>query len=118
MRPSAATTFAVLSLLSFLTLASGPARARVEPFPAAFKNEMIAANGTKLYVRIGGKGPAVVLLHGYGETGDMWAPLAAKLVRDHTVIVPDLRGMGLSERPAGGYDKKTQGQDLPECSTR
>ena len=73
---------------------------------------MTATNGTKLYVRVGGKGPAVVLLHGYGETGDMWAPLAAKLVRDHTVIVPDLRGMGLSERPAGGYDKKTQGQDI------
>ena len=54
----------------------------------------------------------MVLLHGYGETGDMWAPLAAKLARDHTVIVPDLRGMGLSERPAGGYDKKTQGQDI------
>ena len=78
MRPSAATTFAVLSLLSFLTLASGPARAHVEPFPPAFKNEMIATNGTKLYVRVGGKGPAVVLLHGYGETGDMWAPLAAE----------------------------------------
>src|SRR5262249_60571397 len=68
--------------------------------------------GTKLYVRLGGNGPAVVLLHGYGETGDMWAPLAAKLARDRTVIVPDLRGMGLSERPAGGYDKKTQGQDI------
>ena len=39
----------------------------------------------------------------------MWAPLAAKLARDHTVIVPDLRGMGLSSQPAGGYDKKTQG---------
>jgi pimeloyl-ACP methyl ester carboxylesterase len=52
------------------------------------------------------------LLHGYGETGDMWAPLAAQLVRDHTVIVPDLRGLGLSSRPAGGYDKKTQAQDM------
>jgi pimeloyl-ACP methyl ester carboxylesterase len=112
MRPSAATTFAVLSLLSVLTPASAPAVARVEPFPPAFKNEIIATNGTKLYERIGGKGPAVVLLHGYGETGDMWAPLAAKLARDHTVIVPDLRGMGLSEHPTGGYDKKTQGQDI------
>ena len=118
MRPSAATTFAVLSLLSVLTLTFAPAVARVEPFPPAFKNEMIATNGTKLYVRIGGKGPAVVLLHGYGETGDMWAPLAAKLARDHTVIVPDLRGMGLSERPAGGYDKKLKARILPECSTR
>jgi pimeloyl-ACP methyl ester carboxylesterase len=63
-------------------------------------------------VRVGGKGPAVVMLHGFGDTGDMWAPLANALVKDHTVIVPDLRGMGLSSYPAGGYDKKTQGQDI------
>jgi pimeloyl-ACP methyl ester carboxylesterase len=112
MRLFATATFTRLVLVSVLTLTSGPAPARVEPFPPTFKSEMTATNGTKLYVRIGGQGPAVVLLHGYGETGDMWAPLAAKLVRDHTVIVPDLRGMGLSERPAGGYDKKTQGQDI------
>jgi len=66
MRLSAATTFAILSLVSFLTLAPSAAQARVEPFPPAFKNEMIATNGTKLYVRLGGNGPAVVLLHGYG----------------------------------------------------
>jgi pimeloyl-ACP methyl ester carboxylesterase len=113
MRPTAATIFAVLSLF-ILTLVSRPAFPGVELFPAAFKSEMIATNGTKLYVRVGGSGPAVVLLHGYGETGDMWAPLAAKLARDHTVIVPDLRGMGLSERPAGGYDKKTQGRDIAQ----
>jgi pimeloyl-ACP methyl ester carboxylesterase len=53
-----------------------------------------------------------VLLHGYGETGDMWAPLADDLARDHMVVVPDLRGMGLSAKPAGGYDKKTQGHDV------
>jgi pimeloyl-ACP methyl ester carboxylesterase len=53
-----------------------------------------------------------VLLHGYGETGDMWVPLAKDLVRDHRVVIPDLRGMGLSARPAGGYDKKTQGEDV------
>jgi pimeloyl-ACP methyl ester carboxylesterase len=81
-------------------------------FPSNFKTEAIATNGTTLYVRIGGTGPAVLLLHGYGETGDMWAPLAAVLAKDRTVIVPDLRGMGLSSRPAGGYDKKTQGQDI------
>ncbi len=53
-----------------------------------------------------------MLLHGYGETGDMWVPLATDLAADHAVIVPDLRGMGLSSKPAGGYDKKTQGQDI------
>jgi pimeloyl-ACP methyl ester carboxylesterase len=63
-------------------------------------------------VRVGGWGPAVVLLHGYGETGDMWVPLAKDLARDHAVIVPDLRGMGLSAKPAGGYDKRTQADDV------
>jgi pimeloyl-ACP methyl ester carboxylesterase len=53
-----------------------------------------------------------VLLHGYGETGDMWVPLAKDLARDRTVIVPDLRGMGLSAKPTGGYDKKTQGRHI------
>jgi pimeloyl-ACP methyl ester carboxylesterase len=42
----------------------------------------------------------------------MWAPLAADLARDHRVVVPDLRGLGLSSRPAGGYDKKTQAGDV------
>jgi len=84
----------------------------IKPFPPVFKTKRVATNGASLYVRIGGKGPAVVLLHGYAETGDMWAPLAEVLVQDHTVIVPDLRGMGRSSRPPGGYDKKTQGEDI------
>jgi pimeloyl-ACP methyl ester carboxylesterase len=89
-----------------------PVSAAVPPYPASFHTQEIATNGATIHVRVGGKGPAVVLLHGYGETGDMWAPLAAELVRDHTVIVPDLRGLGLSSKPAGGFDKKTQGEDV------
>src|SRR6266478_4681392 len=89
-----------------------PAAAQVQPFPATFRTQEITTNGTTIHVRVGGKGPAVVLLHGYGETGDMWAPLAAALMHDHTVVVPDLRGMGLSSHPTGGYDKKTQGEDV------
>ena len=81
-------------------------------FPKTFRARQIAANGTKLYVRVGGSGPAVLLLHGYGETGDMWVPLADNLARDRTVVVPDLRGMGLSAKPASGYDKKTQANDI------
>ncbi len=97
-------------VMGLLTGARG--EAQVVPFPAVFHTQRIATNGTTLHVRVGGKGPAVVLLHGFGETGDMWGALAAKLVVDHTVIVPDLRGMGLSDRPATGYDKKTQGYDI------
>ena len=91
-----------------------PTDAEMRSFPAGFRIEGIPANDVTLHVRIGGAGPAAVLLHGYGETGDMWVPLAADLARDHTVIVPDLRGMGLSSRPAGGYDKKTQGRDIAD----
>jgi pimeloyl-ACP methyl ester carboxylesterase len=91
---------------------SASALAAIQPFPANFGTENVITNGTQIYVRVGGAGPAVVLLHGFGETGDMWAPLAAALVRDHFVIVPDLRGLGLSSRPAGGYDKKTQAEDV------
>ena len=93
-------------------LGSQPARAQVQPFPSGFHSQRIATNGTTLYVRTGGSGPPVVLLHGYGETGDMWSELAAKLAPHYTVIVPDLRGMGYSARPSDGYDKKTQGHDI------
>jgi pimeloyl-ACP methyl ester carboxylesterase len=91
---------------------SASALAAIQPYPANFGTENVITNGTQIYVRVGGAGPAVVLLHGYGETGDMWAPLAAQLARDHLVIVPDLRGLGLSSRPAGGYDKKNQAEDV------
>jgi pimeloyl-ACP methyl ester carboxylesterase len=94
-----------------LSLASA-ATAQVEHFPASFKTLDIAANGTTIHVRSGGSGPAVLLLHGFGDTGDMWAPLASRLVKDHKVVVPDLRGMGLSSHPETGYDKKNEGQDV------
>jgi pimeloyl-ACP methyl ester carboxylesterase len=99
-------------VLALAVLLAAPALAAVPPYPAGFRTQEIAANGTTLHVRIGGQGPAVILLHGYGETGDMWAPMAADLMRDHTVIAPDLRGMGLSTKPPGGYDKKTEAQDI------
>src|ERR1700732_1101487 len=89
-----------------------PTLAGIEAFPGNFHTQMIQTNGTSLYVRVGGHGPAVILLHGFGDTGDMWAPLAAVLVKDHTVIVPDLRGMGLSAHPDSGYTKKNQALDI------
>jgi pimeloyl-ACP methyl ester carboxylesterase len=101
--------FGALALLG----SAMPAAAEVLPFPAAFRTEDIKVDAdTTLHVRVGGQGPAVVLIHGFGDTGDMWVPLAADLVKDHTVVVPDLRGMGLSSHPAGGYDKKTQAGDI------
>jgi pimeloyl-ACP methyl ester carboxylesterase len=83
-------------------------------FPPGFRNRNIKADGATIRVRVGGKGPAVVMLHGFGATGDMWAPVAAILVEDHTVVVPDLRGMGLSSHPQTGYDKKTQAHGIAQ----
>ena len=82
------------------------------PFPSTIQTREIEANGVTIHVRVGGQGPAVVMLHGFGTTGDMWGPLAAALVDDHMVIVPDLRGLGLSSKAQGGYDKKTQAGDV------
>jgi len=89
-----------------------PTATKFQPFPLDFRTQDIQTNGTTLHVRVSGDGPAVVLLHGYGETGDMWASMAADLIRDHQVIVPDLRGLGLSSKPADGFDKKTQAGDV------
>jgi len=102
---------ASLAVLAAL-LAATAAPATTIPFPTAFQSQMVPAQDATLYVRVGGQGPAVVLIHGFGDTGDMWAPLAADLARDHLVIVPDLRGMGLSSHPAGGYDKRNQAGDI------
>src|ERR1700732_3295573 len=84
----------------------------VGTWPQAFGAKQMAVTGGTQYVRLGGKGPGLVLLHGFGDTGDMWVPLADALVKDHAVIVPDLRGMGLSSHPEGGYEKVAQARDL------
>jgi len=106
-------------LIACLALAASvPAYAAVKPFPAAFHVLDIQTNGATIHVRVGGKGPAVVLLHGFGDTGDMWEPLAADLARDHTVVVPDLRGLGLSSHPEDGYDKKNQAADVRGVLTK
>jgi len=98
--------------IAIAMLAATPVAAQVVPLPASFQTQEIAANGTTIHVRVGGKGPAVLLIHGYGESGDMWSAMAADLARDHTVIIPDLRGMGLSARAGDGFTKKNQAADM------
>ncbi|RYG87915.1 MAG: alpha/beta hydrolase, partial [Alphaproteobacteria bacterium] len=102
----------LLITIAALVALSGSALAVELNFPTVFKTEEIKTNGTTIHVRIGGKGPAVVLIHGYGDTGDMWVPLATELMRDHTVIVPDLRGMGLSAVAKDGFEKVNQAEDI------
>jgi pimeloyl-ACP methyl ester carboxylesterase len=81
--------------------------------PASFDSQTVSStDGVEIFVRSGGHGPPVVLIHGYAETSDSWGPLSAVLEKSHTVIVPDLRGLGRSSRPDQGYDKKTQAADV------
>src|SRR5438132_548493 len=95
-----------------LALGALSAHAAPTPFPADFRSSQVVNADATINVRVGGHGTAVVLIHGFGNTGDMWSPMAAELAKDHTVVVPDLRGMGLSSHPAGGYDKWTQAGDI------
>ncbi len=85
-----------------------------KPFlPAGFKTQTLTLeDGATIFLRSGGTGPAVILIHGFGDTGDMWGPLAQDLAKTHTVLVPDLRGMGRSSKAAAGYDKKSQAKDI------
>lgn len=112
-RSTMKSAFCVAPLGTVMTLLNAmPAHAAITPFPPTFRDQQMAVSGGTQYVRVGGRGPAVLLLHGFGDTGDMWAPLAEILVKDHTVIVPDLRGMGLSTHQDGGYEKTAQARDL------
>jgi len=83
---------------------------------ARFTERFAKVNGVRLRYLIGGQGSAVVLLHGYAETGHMWRPIMPSLATRHTVIVPDLRGAGGSAKPASGYDKKTMAVDIHELT--
>jgi alpha-beta hydrolase superfamily lysophospholipase len=89
-----------------------------EQLPPGFTEKSAMVNGVRINYKIEGHGPAVVLLHGYAETSHMWLPLMPQLATSHTVIVPDLRGAGNSERPQGGYDKKTMAKDIHELVQR
>jgi pimeloyl-ACP methyl ester carboxylesterase len=113
MHPSSRNSiFSSLFAAALAVVFAANAHAEVKPFPSSFHGEQMAVTGGTQYVRVGGQGPAVVLLHGFGDTGDMWEPLASVLVKDHRVIVPDLRGMGLSSHPEEGYEKAAQARDL------
>src|SRR5881628_3078601 len=93
---------------ALLILAALPAQAQ----DRKFKETTAVVNGARINYKIAGSGPAVVLLHGYAQTSHMWLPLMPLLAGSHTVIAPDLRGIGASERTAHGYDKKTMARDI------
>ncbi|RCW69326.1 alpha/beta fold hydrolase [Pseudorhodoferax soli] len=86
-----------------------------KPAATTIHSRTASANGIRLhYLQAGNDKDAtpVVLLHGYAETSHMWRPLMPQLAASRTVIAPDLRGAGGSDKPATGYDKKSMAQDI------
>src|SRR5467141_840715 len=88
-------------LILGLALATG-ARAQER----AIASRTADVDGVRLQYLTAGKGPAVILLHGYAETSRMWKPLMPLLAERFTVIAPDLPGIGDSAIPADGADMK------------
>ncbi|MEL0130502.1 MAG: alpha/beta hydrolase [Betaproteobacteria bacterium] len=85
-------------------------------FMTGMSRSTVRVNGVRLNVWTGGQGPALVLLHGYPQTGQMWHKMTPTLMKDFSLIVPDLRGYGDSEKARSGFDKKTMARDISELA--
>ncbi len=81
---------------------------------AGFSHRDVEVDGVRLHYLIGGRGPAVVLLHGFPETWWTWRQVMPLLARTHTVIAPDSRGVGCSSLAPAGYDTQTLARDVHE----
>src|ERR1700720_1893152 len=98
-------TFALFGWFSVLTFF--PALARAEAADKNIVSRTAEVGGIQLHYLSAGRGPAVILLHGYAETSRMWRPIIPLLAEKFTVIAPDLPGIGDSSIPANGIDMKT-----------
>ena len=97
----------VVLLAAALLGAPSAALAQAKPVGGAIESRFAEVEGLRLHYLTAGKGPAVILLHGYTQTGRMWRPLFPKLTDKFTVIAPDLPGIGDSGIPKDGFDMKT-----------
>jgi pimeloyl-ACP methyl ester carboxylesterase len=88
------------------------AEAPDSPLPEGSASKFASVNGIRLHYVAVRSGPVLVLLHGWPETWYSWHGVMPRLAKRFTVVAPDLRGVGLSERTAEGYDKKTIAEDI------
>ena len=95
---------------------AGQSAGAFPPLPAnlqgLFSHQMAQANGVNLHYVIGGQGSPLVLLHGWPESWYEWRKIMPALAQTYTVIAPDMRGMGDSERADSGYDATTLADDV------
>lgn len=83
-------------------------------FMPGMQQQTIRANGIRVNAWVGGEGDPLVLLHGYPQTAQMWRKVAPLLLNRFTVVCPDLRGYGDSDKPRDGYDKRSMAKDVRE----
>ncbi len=86
---------------------------------ANFRERRIKTSGTEIFLRMGGAGPPLLLLHGYPQTHVIWHKIAPELAKHFTVVLPDLRGYGDSGKPEtdanhAPYAKRAMAQDMVE----
>jgi pimeloyl-ACP methyl ester carboxylesterase len=80
--------------------------------PAGFTSRSAAIKDFRMHYVIGGRGSPVVIVHGGFESWWAWHRLMPELARNHTVILPALRGLAKSTKPQGGYDADNLADDL------
>lgn len=85
--------------------------------PAGFKHEMASVKGINIHYVTGGTGEPLLLVHGFGQNWYMWNRLLPELGKHFTIIAPDMPGLGESDKPESGYDKKTIADDLHALMT-
>jgi len=76
------------------------------------ESRMAELDGLRMHYLTDGAGPLLVLLHGWPQTSHCWRHVIGPLARDHTVVAPDLRGYGRTDKPRTGYDKRTMAADI------
>lgn len=76
------------------------------------ERQAVVANGIRQHVRMAGTGAPIVLLHGWPQTSYAWRKVIPALAEHYCVIAPDLRGMGQTDKPTGGYDMRTVATDI------
>ncbi|HEX7154269.1 MAG TPA: alpha/beta fold hydrolase [Thermoanaerobaculia bacterium] len=74
--------------------------------------ERVLTNGVTLHCAVAGEGPVLVLLHGFPEFWRCWEGQIEELARDFRLVIPDLRGYGLSDKPVSGYNARSTAADL------
>ena len=113
---------AVAFIIAFLMLAISPSysaepvtsKPLSENLPSDISSHFVEVNGIRLHYIEMGKGPLVILLHGWPETSYSWRLTMQALSGRYRLVAPDLRGLGLSERAQSGYDKKTIATDIKD----